>query len=449
MPPEYNSNSFEKLEPFGIFSDEDGLSCLDIAYSRWSATIRIHKHLQNYAFKKLGRNIFFSGCMGNIADADDRIKIYTVDGFYHGVVTPSTSEKTINFWVEKFLPWHIHYLSESFLRSQLSYFIIPKSCQLSALRDCAYLKLFENGEDNRDHILEILKNSEAQLLSTGLVIEYQANKRPATCAFERIWDKKTVKIKNGELRIGFPKSRDFDWYKFDAFFDYGRRQTLLDRKNPPVLPCVPTELSYFRGHSELKEDDRNRVLQKLADYQSAATNDSESKAIVLLSCDVNASISGHNVPKLLSRNKDSYYESSSYTHYPSFTIYVTEGYSWSELQIYTKDHGIFSPLKVEIACNNLKKYNNPFGKRVLYKTELLLSKEEKWTTLILASSIPSASQVLSFTVSVLSTHGDGTTKTRVTRLRLLGERLSKKRKAEEDQEDYEDGDDDDEEDKEE
>jgi hypothetical protein len=171
-----------------------------------------------------------------------------------------------------------------------------------------------------------------------------------------------------------------------------------------------------------------------------AANDSESKAITLLSCDVNASISDHNVPKLLSRNKDSYYESSSYTHYPSFTIYVTEGYSWSELQIYTKDHGIFSPLKVEIACNNFKKYNNHNNIRVLYKTELILSKEEKWTTLILASSIPSASQVLSFTVSVLSTHGDGTTRTRVTRLRLLGEPLSKKRKAEDDQEDYEDDD---------
>ena len=285
LPPEYNSERFGMSELFGCFSDEDGLRCLNIAYGRWSATRYIHKRLQNFAYENLGRDIFFFPQVGNSADADERIKIYSVDGFYHAVVTPSASEKTNNFWIGKFLPWHIHYLDKSILCKRLHHFVIPKSCQLSAIRDCVYLVLFEKEEEsNRDDRIEmILKNSATESLLNGLVIEYQANKRPATCAFERVWDKNTVKIKNGELRIGFPKSRGVDWYKIDAFFDYERRQTILDRKNPPVLPCVPTDLSCFSGHSELKEDDRNRVVQNLADYQSAAAKDVESKAIVLLS----------------------------------------------------------------------------------------------------------------------------------------------------------------------
>jgi hypothetical protein len=445
LPPEYNRDMFGRSELLGCFSDEDGLRCLDIKYCRWSATRYIHESLQTFVCKNLGRNIIFNPKVENTADAHhERIKIYSVDGFYHAVVTPRASEKTNNFWIGKFLPWHIHYLDESILRNHLHSFVIPKSCQLSAIRDCVYLVLFKKEESNRDRILEILKNSETQSLLNGLVIEYQANKRPATCAFERVWDKNTIKIKNGELRIGFPKSRDFDWYKVDAFFDYERRQIILDRKNPPVLPCVPTDVSCFSGYSELKEDDRNRVLQNLADYQSAAAKDVESKAIVLLSCDVHASISGNNVPKLLSRNKDSYYESCSYTHFPNFIINVPENYSWSELQIYTKDHGVFSPLNVEIVCYDCKMHSYLRNGRVLYRTELSLSKEEKWTTLLLASSIPSARRILSFKLSVLSTHGS-TCKTRITRLRLLGEPLSKKRKAEYYDEDDDDDDDDDDE----
>ena len=169
---------------------------------------------------------------------DGDVKIYSAEHSYHAIGKKETGENLV-VWTQKLLPGHLHVMDEQSLRRVLSMQDInagKNRVSLSGLRDCVYLLLFnkkasESKSTAKSMIARLLAECDQEARTEGLLIEYQAGKRPATCTLARMVSKEKDPIKNGDLRIGFPAPKGkTDWFKIEAFFDAEKRDILSNRK---------------------------------------------------------------------------------------------------------------------------------------------------------------------------------------------------------------------------